>query len=289
MSHLLAADLVRFGRRRDIWLVLILVPLMIALLYLNDFNRTVQSIHEILNIDLGPNPDPNALAQVQAQLQQQTAEQMPAFAYPASLVKIATNPLGVILIGLYLAIALTASEFEWGTIRSIHLIAGRSAVLAVRIGLIFGLVLLTLAVSLIFGTIAPFFMSIDGTPLQHFAAPVADLGPALALRVLCILPFISMPILISVVARSTGLALLMTVLFLVVDVALTATPFWQESPVPWLPGTLISGSISRLLGSDQSVLAAFTPAWLAVVALIGWSILPLAAALLVIRRLDLNE
>ncbi len=289
MSHLLAADLVRFGRRRDVWLVLILVPLMIALLYLNEFNRTVQSIHEVLNVDLGPNPDPNVLAQVQAQLQQQTAEQMPAFAFPASLIKIATNPIGVILVGLYLAIALTAGEFEWGAIRTIHLIADRSAVLAVRIGLILGLALLTLAVGLIFGTIAPFLMSIDGTPLQHFAAPVSDLGPALVVRVLCILPFISVPILISVVTRSTGLAVLLTVLVLVVDVALTATPFWQESPVPWLPGTLISGSISRLLGGDQSVFAAFTPAWLAVVALLGWSILPLAGAVLLIRRLDLTE
>jgi len=289
MSHLLAADLVRFGRRWDIWLVLILVPLMIALLYLNDFNRTVQGIHEVLNIDLGPNPDPNMVAQVQAQLQQQTAEQMPAFAFPASLIRIATNPIGVILLALYLGIALTAGEFEWSTIRTIHLIAGRAAVLVARIGLIFGMVLLTMAIGIVFGTIAPFLMSIDGTPLQHFAAPVPNLGPALALRVLCVLPFISIPILISVVTRSTGLALLLTVLVLVVDVALTETPFWQDSPLPWLPGTLISGSISRLLAGDQSSLAAFVPAWLSVIALIGWSILPLAGAVLLFRHLDLTE
>ena len=106
---------------------------------------------------------------------------------------------------------------------------------------------------------------------------------------MCVLPFISIPILISVVTRSTGLALLLTVLVLVVDVALTETPFWQDSPLPWLPGSLISGSISRLLAGDQSSLAALVPAWLSVIALIGWSILPLAGAVLLFRHLDLTE
>jgi len=289
MSHLLAADLVRFGRRRDVWLVLILVPLMIALLYLNDFNRTVQGIHEVLNVDLGPNPDPNLLAQVQAQLHQQIADQMPAFAFPASLVRVATNPLGVILVGLYLGIALTAGEFEWGTVRTIHLTASRWSVLAVRVGLISGMVLMTMAIGIIFAAIAPFFMSIDGTPLQHFAAPVPNLGPALAVRVLCVLPFIALSILVSVVTRSTGLALLMTVLVLVVDVALTDTPFWQQSPIPWLPGTTITGSITRLLSGDDSSIAALIPAWGSVIAVIGWSVLPVVAAILLFRHLDLTE
>ena len=289
MNYLLAADLVRFGRRRDVWLVLILVPVMIGLLYLNDFNRTVQGIHEVLNVDLGPNPDPNLLAQVQAQLSQQIADQMPAFAFPASLIRVATAPIGVILVGLYLAIALTAGEFEWGTVRTIHLTASRSAVLAVRIGLIAGMVLLTLAIGLVIATIAPFLMSIDGTPLQHFAAPVPDLGPALALRVLCILPFVSVPILVSIVTRSTGLALLLTVLILVVDVALTETPFWEGGPIPWLPGTTMTGSITRLLSGEGTSLATSTPAWLSVIALIGWAVLPLLAAVFLFRRLDLTE
>ena len=289
MTHLLAADLVRFGRRRDVWLVLVLVPLMMALLYINDFNRTVQGIHEVLNVDLGPNPDPNVLAQVQAQLQQQIADQMPAFAFPASLVRVASNPLGVILVALYLGIALTAGEFEWGTVRTIHLTAERSSVLAVRVGLITGMVLLTMGVGIIFAAIAPFFMSIDGVPLQHFALQVPDLGPAIAVRVLCVLPFIAVPILVSVVTRSTGLALLMTVLILVVDVALTDTPFWETSPIPWLPGTTITGSITRLLSGDGSSMAAIIPAWGSVVAVVGWSILPIAGAILLFRQLDLTE
>jgi ABC-2 family transporter protein len=289
VSHLLAADLVRFGRRRDIWLILVLVPVMIALLYLNDFNRTVQGIHEVLNVDLGPNPDPTMVAQVQAQLQTQTMEQMPAFAFPASLVRVATNPLGVILAALYLGIALTAGEFEWGTVRTIHLVAPRWSALAVRVGLISGLVLATMGVGILFAAVAPFFMSIDGTPLQHFAAPEPDLGPAIAVRVLCVLPFIALPILISVVTRSTGLALLLTVLLLVVDVALTETPFWQQSPLPWVPGTTVSGSITRLLSGDDSGVAGVIPAWGSVIALVAWSVLPIVGAIVLFRRLDLTE
>ncbi len=119
--------------------------------------------------------------------------------------------------------------------------------------MIHGLVLLTLAIGLVFG--ATQRSSCRSTaPRPSIRGPGEDLGPAVALRVLCVLPFIAVPILISVVSRSTGLALLMTVLVLVVDVALTETPFWQDSPVPWLPGTLIQ---ARSRGSS----AATNPSW----------------------------
>ena len=289
MRRLLAADRVRFGRRRDLWLLMVLVPLAIGLIYLNDFNRTVQGIHEYLNIDLGPTPDPGMVAQIQEQIRQQSMVELPGFAFPASLVRIATSPISVILLALYLSIALVAGEFEWGTVRTIHLTANRAAVLAVRIGVVVGLVVTTLGVGLLIGTIAPFFMSFDGTPLQQLAAPVPDLAPALGLRLLCILPFISIPIFVSVISRSTGIGFLLTVLVLVADLAITGTPIWPESPVPWLPATTISGSISRLLSGESSYLAAVAPAWYSVIALIAWSVLPVLLAVAVFRRLDLNE
>jgi ABC-2 type transport system permease protein len=290
MRRLLAADRVRFGRRRDLWLLMILVPVVIGLIYLNDFNRTVQGIHEILNVDFGGGtPDPGIIAQIQAQIRQESLAELPAFAFPADLIRIATTPIGVILLALYLSSALVAGEFEWGTVRTIHLTADRAAVLAVRVGVIAGLVVIALGLSLLIGTILPFLMSIDGTPLQQFAVPSPDLGPALGLRLLFILPFIAIPILVSVISRSTGLGFLLTVLVFVVDLAITGTPFWHDSPVPWVPATTITGSISRLLGDESSPLAAVAPGWYSVVALVLWSVLPALAAVALFRRLDLNE
>jgi hypothetical protein len=289
VRRLLAAERVRFGHRRDLWLVMVLVPLAMGLLFLNDFNRTVQGIHEILNIDFGGTPDPDMVAQLQAQVRQESLAELPAFAFPASLIRIATTPIGVILLAIYLSIALLAGEFEWGTVRTIHLTANRSAVLAVRVGLVVGLVGVALGISLLIGTLLPFLMSIDGTPLQQFAVPVGDLGPALGLRLLIILPFISIPILLSVISRSTGLSFLLTVLVLVVDLAITGTPIWQGSSFPWFPATTITGSTARLLEGDSSPLAAIAPGWLSVLALVAWSVLPVLLAVGLFRRLDLNE
>jgi hypothetical protein len=290
MRRLLAADLVRFGRRRDLWLLMVLVPLVTGLLFLNEFDRTVQGIHSILSsVEFSGTPDPTVVAQLQDQVRQESLAELPAFAFPASLVRIATTPIGVILLALYLSIALVAGEFEWGTVRTVHLTASRAAVLAVRVGLVVGLVGIALGVGLLFGTIAPFLMSIDGTPLQQFAVPVPDLAAALGLRLLVILPFISIPILVSVVSRSTGIGFLLTVLVLVADLAITGTPIWEGSSFPWFPATTISGSISRLLSGDSSYLAGVAPAWLSVSALVAWSVLPVLLAVALFRRLDLNE
>ena len=290
MRRLLAAERVRFGQRRDLWLVMILVPVVMGLLFLNDFDRTVQGIHSLLNVDFGGGqPDPDVLAQLKAQVQQESLAQLPAFAFPANLVRMATAPIAVILLAIYLSIALVAGEFEWGTVRTIHLTANRGAVLAVRAVLIVGLVVTTLIVGLLIGTVLPFFMSIDGTPLQQYAGPTPDLVPTLAVRVLIILPFISIPVLISVISRSTGVSFLLTILAFVVDLAITGTPFWRDGPAPWLPALTISGSISRLLGDETTPLAAVAPGWSAVVALIAWSLLPVLAAIGTFRRQDLNE
>ena len=290
MRRLLAAERVRFGHRRDLWLVMILVPVVIGVIYLNDFNRTVQGIHGILNFDFGGTPDPDFVAQLQAQVRQESLAELPAFAFPASLLRIATMPIGIILLALYVSIALVAGEFEWGTVRTIHLSANRAAVLAVRIGLVTGLVAVALGAGLLIVTVLPLLLlSIDGTPLQQYAVAIPDLAPALGLRLLMILPFISIPILISVISRSTGLAFLLTVLLFVGDLAVTGTPIWRDSPVPWVPATTISGSISRLLGDETSALAAVAPGWYSVVALVTWSVLPVLAAIALFRRQDLNE
>ena len=290
MRRLLAAERVRFGQRRDLWLLMILVPVVMGLLFLNEFDRTVQGIHSVLNFDVGGGqPDPDFLAQVQAQVRQDSLAQLPAFAFPANLVRMATGPIEVILLAIYLSIAIVAGEFEWGTVRTIHLTANRGAVLAIRVVLVVGLVLTALIVGLLIGTVLPFFMSIDGTPLQQYAGPTPDLVPALALRVLIILPFISIPVLISVISRSTGVGFLLTILVFVVDLAMTGTPFWRDGPAPWVPALTISGSISRLLGDETTPLAAVAPGWTSVVALIAWSLLPILAAIGLFRREDLNE
>src|SRR5659263_231244 len=129
-----------------------------------------------------------------ADWRQQLVMALPAFAFPASLLKVAGNFGPVILLAIYLAIALVAGEFEWGTVRTLHLTSSRGRTLAVRVGVVTGLVGLVAAIGLLFGAILPFFLVVEETPLQQYAAPAPDLVAAIAIRLASVLPFIAIPV-----------------------------------------------------------------------------------------------
>jgi len=291
VRHLLAAEWVRFGRRRDLRVLLVLVPVILAVMFVSEFN-SVTTPPQMDGFFSDP-PDPVIEAEMRAQMlaefRQQLAVALPAFAFPASLVKVAGNIGPIVLLAIYLAIGLIAAEFEWGTIRTLHLTSSRGRTLAVRVGVVVGLIGFVAAMGLLFGAILPFVLAVEGTPLQQYAAPVPDLWPAIAIRLASVLPFIAVPVLIAVVARSTALAFLLTLLFFVADVAITGAPFWSMSPAPWMPALTVSGSISRLVGGADTPLASLAPAAVSLGALLAWAAVPVLAAIASFRRLDINE
>jgi ABC-type transport system involved in multi-copper enzyme maturation permease subunit len=290
VRHLFAADRVRFGRRRDLWFLLALVPVVLVLMFVSDFVGTTTPPNYQFFLDP---PDPVAEAQMRDQMitewRQGLQGSLPQYAFPASLLKVAGNFVPVVLLSIYLATALVAGEFEWGTVRTVHLTSSRWRTLAVRVAVLVGLIAGVMAIGLVIATIIPFLLSFEGTPLQHYAAPVPDLWSGLATRLAIQLPFIAVPVLLAVLARSIGLAFLLTLLVFVADVALTGAPFWSGTPVPWLPALTISGSISRLLGDASSPIATLAPAAVSFAALIAWGVVPVMLAIARFRRLDLNE
>jgi ABC-type transport system involved in multi-copper enzyme maturation permease subunit len=290
MRHLLAADWVRFGRRRDLWILVALVPVILAIMFVAEFNSAVTPPQFVYSMDP---PDPVAEAAMRAQMladwHQQVITTLSDFAFPASLLKVAGNVGPMILLAIYMSIALVAGEFEWGTVRTVHLTSSRGRTLAVRAGVILGLIGIVAAMGLVFGAILPFLLLFEGAPLQQYAAPVPDLWFGIVVRLAALLPFIAVPVLMAVLARSTSLAFLFVVLFFAVDLGVTAAPFWPASPAPWIPALTVSGSISRLLGAPDAPLALLAPAGASLAALLAWAILPLLAAVVRFRRLDLNE
>lgn len=290
MRHLLAADRVRFGRRRDLRILVALVPVILAVMFVSEFNSVTTPPHDDFFFEP---PDPGLEAEMRAQMladwRQQLATQLPAFAFPASLLKVAGNFGPIILLAIYLATALVAGEFEWGTVRTVHLTSSRARTLAVRVGVIVGLIGLVFAIGLLFGAILPFFLSVEGRPLQAFAGPIPDLLPQVATRLLIVLPFVAVPVLMAVLGRSTGLAFLLTLLVVGADAAITGAPFWPASAAPWVPALTITGATTRLISGPESQLASIAPAWVSIGALVAWAIVPVLAAIARFRRLDLNE
>lgn len=294
MRNLLAADWVRFGHRLDLRILVALVPVILAVMFVTEFN----SVTTPPSVDFGfessdPAEEAEMLAQMQAQMladfQQRLATELPALAFPASLLKVAGNFAPIILLAIYLTTALVAGEFEWGTVRTVHLTSSRGGTLAVRVGVVVGLMAVVVAIGLLFGAILPFLLSVEGRPLQDYAAPVPDLLSDLAIRLTVVLPFIAIPVLMAILARAIAPAFLLTLLFFVADLAVTGAPFWPSSPVPWVPALTISGSISRLLGGPDTPLASVAPVWASFGALIAWAVVPVMLAIARFRRLDLNE
>ena len=111
----------------------------------------------------------------------------------------------------------------------------------------------------------------------------------IVVRLAALLPFIAVPVLMAVLARSTTFAFLFVVLFFAGDLAVTAAPFWSTSPMPWIPALTVSGSILRLIGPPDAPLALLVPAGVALAALLAWAVVPVGGAITRFRRLDLNE
>lgn len=289
MRRLLAADRVRFGRRRDLWILVAVVPLVMGVLFVMEFNTlTTPPSMDVVTDPYDPVAEADIRAQMLASWRDQMAIELPAFAFPASLLKLIGNLGPPALLAIYLAVALTAGEFEWGTVRTLHLTTSRGRTLAMRFLVIVGLLGIALLLALALGAVLPFLMSVEGVPLQSSAVATPDLLAQILLRCAIVLPFAAVPALLAVLTRSMSLAFLLTVLLLAADVALASTPFWATSAIPWLPAITITGSINRLL-SPGSDIARIVPAGLSIAALLAWGTLPMLLAIARFRRLDINE
>ena len=291
MRRLLAADWVRFGHRSDLRFLVLLVPVVLAIMFVNDYN-SVTTPPQFGGFFMDP-PDPVLEAEMRAQMladwEQQVAQSLPAYAFPASLIHVAGNLGPLLLLSIYLVTALVAGEFEWGTVRTLHLTSSRGRTIGVRVAVIVALVGLVMAIGLVFAAIIPFLLTFEGRPLQDFAAPVPNLWSDVGIRLLIVLPFIAIPALMAILARSIALAFLFTVLVLAADLAITGAPIWPSTPMPWLPALMVSGSISRVLGGPDVPLASVAPIAASVGALVAWAVVPVLFAIARFRRMDLDE
>ena len=182
------------------------------------------------------------------------------------------NIVPLILLAIYLATALVAGEFEWGTVRTMHpdveprghvrgpdRARGRLRPRCVAVGLILGAIL-------------PFLLSADGKPLQSYAV-----GPSDPDLVSGVASSASPPSCHShrfrrswpCLARGIGLAFLLTLLLFAADVAITVCRSWPDSPLSWIPRSPPRARSRGSWAATASPLAAVAPASLSSSALLA--------------------
>ena len=83
VKRLLAADRVRFGRRLDLWVLVALVPLVMAVLFVMEFNAlTTPPSMDVVTDPHDPVAEADIRAQMLANWRAQMTIELPSFAFP---------------------------------------------------------------------------------------------------------------------------------------------------------------------------------------------------------------
>ena len=154
MLSLVRADWFRIRRRWDVWLIVLGVPVLAALAYLNG---ALSAGGMQFQTSVGGDVPPDFQAQMAAQNAAfQYIAALP-YQFPRSIVTLLSGATFWLAFGSgFLAASLLGNEFAWGTIRNVVLFRpDRSRYLTVRSMWIAGLVVASLAVMVALGALLP--------------------------------------------------------------------------------------------------------------------------------------
>jgi ABC-2 family transporter protein len=154
MLSLVRADWYRIRRRWDVWLIVLGVPALAALAYLNGALAAGGSQFQTSSVGDVP---PDLQAQIAAQSAAMQYVAALPYQFPRSIVTLLSGATLWLALGSgFLAASLLGNEFAWGTIRNVVLFRpDRSRYLAVRSLWIAGLVVASLAVMIALGAFLP--------------------------------------------------------------------------------------------------------------------------------------
>ena len=157
MLSLVRADWFRIRRRWDVWLILLGVPVLAVLAYLNGALAAGSQFQTSSVGDVPPDLQAQIAAQDAAmQAAMQYVSALP-YQFPRSIATLLSGATFWLALGSgFLAASLLGNEFAWGTIRNVVLFRpDRSRYLMVRSMWIAGLVVASLALMIALGALLP--------------------------------------------------------------------------------------------------------------------------------------
>jgi ABC-type transport system involved in multi-copper enzyme maturation permease subunit len=289
VTALLRADWLRLRRRRDLWVILVLVLVIGGIGFLAGYRTDVQDpapydpAQAAQQLDQGgffegmsqeeiDAARPQLLADLQAQAESdlafRNAEQLlllQKYEFPQSILTVIGMGIAPIVALVLIATLVIGDEFRFGTVRTSLLAAGNRrrfllarliSLLAMTVGLF--VVLAMLAVVLSLGLV------ILGAELPPATMPI-HAGPALALvgtEILATTVLIALAAALTVLMRSGALPLLMVVLGLLLETFITALPvFGPQELLSGVPQFFLTNAGRTLLarfGNDSGAIGVGT-------------------------------
>jgi ABC-type transport system involved in multi-copper enzyme maturation permease subunit len=328
MSGLVAADLIRFRKRRAIQLIVVAVPVLTAFLFLVGALSAGPTLppfdpaayrQELIAQGVGLGlPEAQAdeildsmvAGEVQNQAFQhaQDAIKHSIYAFPQSLLTVLGNAYLVLFALILLTATSLGDEFGWATIR-IALLASsdRRRFLAVRLAMLAVVAVIMFAALLVLGVVLPAVAGALGASLP--ATSGLDTGAvAVLVAGMLVVSFlvVGFAALATTLVRSGGLTLVGVLVYVIVEAAILSALVqipalktggdlaWIQDlfPVRGFVAFLdaATGAAGRLpVFPDEVVNRTLDGAWLPLAALAAWAVLLVALAFRRFGRMDIVE
>ena len=250
MRGFLRADWIRFRHRRDVLLIALALPVLAIVGYVSGLTSTGNQV----GFDPDFPPPPEIVAAMAAERQR--------FAFPQSILTLlGSTGIGMLAL-VYLGAATVGDEFGWSTIRlSLLASSDRLRFLASRfvaLGAVTGWIVGSL---LVLGVVLPFVSNALGADLPA-APPVDSLGTLGYVASILLVAFaaLAFAVLIALVTRSGPAAVVIAVIYTLVEAAFGGLPVWQRDDLlAWLPTVLFTRAASSLLDQTNRAAAAVRP------------------------------
>ena len=250
MRGFLRADWIRFRHRRDVLLIALALPVLAIVGYVSGLTSTGNQF----GFDPDFPPPPEIVAAMAAERQR--------FAFPQSILTLlGSTGIGMLAL-VYLGAATVGDEFGWSTIRlSLLASSDRLRFLASRfvaLGAVTGWIVGSL---LVLGVVLPFVSNALGADLPA-APPVDSLGTLGYVASILLVAFaaLAFAVLIALVTRSGPAAVVIAVIYTLVEAAFGGLPVWQRDDLlAWLPTVLFTRAASSLLDQTNRAAAAVRP------------------------------
>jgi len=337
VTGLLAADWLRLRRRRALQAIVLAIPLLAGAFFLLSFRSTDlqlyfdepterQALMDQFLQDGFSQADAQAqvddqIAQEKASYEQEQASEdrtRATYAFPASITTLLGGATAIYLFALLLLTATTiGDEFSWGTIRtSLLASSNRRRWLGVRLGLVGLTAVIALAVLVVLALVLPLaIVAVVGHLPQPPPVDAAALGVLLGGLAVTAFVLIGFAAAATVVMRSGGLTLVITLVWVLAESAVLALiarlePFRPENafgdgkpagPLAWAldlfpvhafqdflsTATQATGGVVNYGGDITTVPLSGT--YLPLASLAAWAVLFIAIAVLRFDRMDIAE